>query len=203
MSQSILERDYSEKNTYAGENSWGLSSAQAKDLIEKYGSNTLASEKKAKPLKIFLGQFRDVMVIILLAACVISAVIGEYYDALTIIIIVMLNAVLGFVQEYRTEKTLLALKNMTAPNAKVYRDGKMTVIPAAGIVPGDVISVEAGDKVPADAVLLRAKGLAADESVLTGESVPVSKVCRNKNDKDNSIGKPTRYIVFLYFFRYG
>lgn len=192
MPQTILERDYGEtvKKSSAPRPQIGLTSAKAAELLEKYGPNSLAAEKKAKPLKIFAGQFKDVMVMILLAASVISAAIGEFYDALTIITIVMLNAVLGFIQEYRTEKTLLALKNMTAPSAKVFRDGHMTVVPAAQLVPGDVITIEAGDKAAADCVLLRSKGLMADESILTGESVPVSKQAGNTDDTDNSPHKP-------------
>ncbi len=191
MSQSILEKDYSESSAVpkAEPPKIGLTSPQAAELMQKYGANTTSAEGKAKPLKIFMGQFRDVMVMILIVAAAISAFIGEYCDAVTIITIVVLNAVLGFVQEYRTEKTLLALKNMAAPAAKVYRDGHLTVLPAAELVPGDVISLEAGDKAAADCVILSAKGLMADESVLTGESVPVSKAVGNKNDTDNSMGK--------------
>ncbi len=192
MAQSILEREYEPtvQPQHKSGRDPGLTSSEAEELLKKYGENTLSSSKKAKPLKIFMGQFKDVMVMILLAASVISAAIGEITDAVTVIIIVMLNAVLGFVQEYRTEKTLLALKNMTAPSARAFRDGHMTVIPAAKLVPGDIISVEAGDKAAADAVLLTSKGLMTDESLLTGESVPVSKRCTDTNDKDNSIGKP-------------
>lgn len=192
MAQSILEREYikePQRSAHDTSGGWGLSSARAAELMKEYGPNTLAAEKKAKPLKIFLGQFRDVMVMILLAASVISVSIGEIYDAVTIMIIVAVNAVLGFVQEYRTEKTLLALKSMTAPSAKVCRDGHMKIIPAAELVPGDIISLEAGDKIPADAVILRSKGLMSDESVLTGESVPVSKTAGDTSDRDNSVGK--------------
>ena len=188
MSQSILERKYEVRPKNQGGKT-GLTSEQAAALLAEYGENTLLSDRKAKPLSIFLGQFRDVMVMILLVAAGISAFIGETADAVTIIIIVMLNAILGFVQEYRTEKTLLALKNMSAPSAKVCRDGHMTVIPASQVVPGDIISVEAGDKVAADAVLLTSKGLMAEESILTGESEPVAKRCGNTSDKDNSAGK--------------
>ncbi len=167
----------------------GISSAEAAEKQREYGKNVLAAEKKAKPLKIFLGQFRDFMVLILLAATVVSFFLGEVYDAVTIIVIVLINAVLGFVQEYKTEKTLLALKSMTAPAAKAYRDGRLAEIPAADLVPGDVIILEAGDKVPADAVILRAKGLLAEESILTGESAAVSKSAGDPEDCDNSIGK--------------
>lgn len=167
----------------------GLSHAEAEERLKKYGANSLAAEKKAKPLKIFLGQFRDVMIMILLAATVVSFFLGEIYDAVTIIIIVLLNAVLGFVQEYRTEKTLIALKNMTAPSAKCYRDGVLENIPAANLVIGDVIRLEAGDRVPADAVILEAKAVLAEESILTGESAAVAKAVGDTSDGDNSIGK--------------
>lgn len=167
----------------------GLSSAEAAERLAKYGENALAKEKRAKPVKIFLGQFRDIMIMILLAATVVSFFLGEVYDAVTIIAIVLLNAVLGFIQEYKTEKTLLALKNMTAPSAKCYRDGTLVSIPAAELVPGDIIRLEAGDKVPADAAILSEKGLTAEESVLTGESAAVEKTAGNASDEDNSIGK--------------
>ncbi len=167
----------------------GLSGAEAEERLAKYGGNVLAEEKKARPLKIFLGQFRDVMIMILLAATVVSFFLGELYDAVTIIIIVLLNAILGFVQEYKTEKTLIALKSMTAPTAKCWRDGELSSIPASELVPGDVIRLEAGDRVPADSVLLEAKGLLAEESILTGESAAVSKEAGNTADEDNSIGK--------------
>lgn len=168
----------------------GLSSSAAEERLLRYGENKLASRKRTAPLKIFLGQFRDVMVIILLIATAASIFLGEVYDALTIIIIVLLNAVLGFIQEYKTEKTLIALKNMTAPNAKVYRDGHLTELPAALLVPGDVIALEAGDKIPADAALLESRGFFAEESILTGESAPVAKSAGSSDDADNSIGKP-------------
>ena len=169
MSMSIRERDYNDSTNSAAdrknESHMGLSSEQAKALLEKYGPNSLASERKAKPLKIFMGQFRDIMVMILIIASAASFFIGEYTDAVTIIIIVVINAILGFVQEYRTEKTLLALKSMSAPMAKVFRDGRLTVIPGAELVPGDVISLESGDKAPADSAVISAKGLTADEMI--------------------------------------
>ncbi|MBQ5317883.1 MAG: cation-translocating P-type ATPase [Oscillospiraceae bacterium] len=167
----------------------GLSSAEAEERIRRDGANVLADEKKAKPLKIFLGQFRDVMIMILLVATVVSFFLGEIYDAVTIVIIVLLNAILGFIQEYRTERTLAALKNMTAPSAKCYRDGTLTTIAAAELVKDDIIRVEAGDRVPADCVLLEAKGLLAEESILTGESAAVEKEVRNISDNDNTLGK--------------
>ncbi len=180
----ILERPYISSPR-------GLSSAEAAEALKKYGENSLAKEKKAQPLKIFIGQFRDIMIMILLAATVVSFFLGEIYDAVTIIIIVLLNAVLGFIQEYRTEKTLIALKSMTAPSAKCWRDGSLVTIPAAELVPQDIIRLEAGDKVPADCVILSCKGLLAEESILTGESTAASKTSGDPADTDNSIGKDT------------
>ncbi len=167
----------------------GLSSEMARERQKQYGMNTLANEKKAKPLKIFFGQFKDVMVMILLAATAISFFLGEYYDAITIAVIVLINAILGFVQEYKTERTLLALKNMAAPTAKCYRDGKLINLPASELVVGDIITLEAGDRVPADANLLSEKGLHAEESILTGESASVTKQVTDTADNNNDIGK--------------
>lgn len=167
----------------------GLTSKQAEKLLEEYGENIIESKKKNNPVKIFAGQFKDVMVMILLAATVISIFLGEIYDAITIILIVLLNAILGFVQEYRTEKTLEALKNMTAPTAKTIRDGKKKIIPASEIVPGDAVFLETGDRVPADCVLLNVNNFFADESMLTGESDPVSKISGKETDRDNSLNR--------------
>ena len=153
----------------------GLSDEQARERLEKFGSNQLAKSKKRKAVFILADQFKDVLVIILLVSTVISVFLGEIYDALTIILIVLINAILGFVQEFRTERTLEALKNMTAPTAKVYRNDILTEIPASEIVVDDVFEIEAGDKVPCDGVIINAKGLFADESILTGEAVPVEK----------------------------
>ncbi len=153
----------------------GLTEAQAAEKLAEYGENVLAQSKPPGPLRIFFGQFKDAMVLILLAATAISALLGEWTDAVTIIVIVLLNAILGFVQEYKTEKTLEALRNMTAPTARVYRDGSLREIPASRLVPGDCIAIEAGDCVPADCLLTTANRIYANESVLTGEAEPVPK----------------------------
>ena len=153
----------------------GLSSREAEKRLREYGPNLLAEKKKASPLKLLFSQFTDIMVIILMISTAISAFMGEITEAVTIIAIVVLNAVLGFIQEFKTEKTLEALKSLTAPEAKVIRDGRQISIPADQLVPGDIIVLEAGDRVAADAVLLQGTNVQADESLLTGESVPVEK----------------------------
>ena len=113
----------------------GLTAKQVQERQGQYGPNTLAEPQHVHPFRIFFSQFRDITVLILLAAALISWLVREYADAVTIGVIVVLNAVLGFVQEFRTEQTLLALKSMTAPTAKVFRDGQQTVVPADQLVP--------------------------------------------------------------------
>lgn len=181
----LFDRNYSAKGNL------GLSQKRAEEKLKENGKNILAKEKKSKPLKIFLGQFKDVMVMILLGATVVSVFLGEIYDAVTIILIVLVNAVLGFIQEYRTEKTIEALNRMTAPAARCWRDGILKSIPASELVADDIIELEAGDRVPADCVLLSSKGLMADEAVLTGEAVAVEKRAGIPEDKDNSLNRPT------------
>jgi len=153
----------------------GLSNKEAARRLIAHGPNILAERKKISPVSILLSQFKDIMVLILLASTAISAFIGDMTEAATIIAIVILNAILGFVQEYRTEKTMEALKSLAAPTAKVIRSGKQISIPSHQIVPGDLIILEAGDRVPADAALIESMSLQVDESLLTGESVPVEK----------------------------
>lgn len=153
----------------------GLTSIEAKKRLKENGENRLESGKKQSVVMLFLSQFKDVMVLILLAATVISAFMGEVYDALTMIAIVLMDAVLGFVQEYKTEKTLEALETMTAPMATVIRDGKKQKIDASELVVGDVFLLEAGDRVPADGRIISQSELMCDESMLTGESEAVNK----------------------------
>ncbi|AAM24007.1 Ca2+-transporting ATPase [Caldanaerobacter subterraneus subsp. tengcongensis MB4] len=153
----------------------GLTSQEAQKRLLKYGPNVLEEGGRISPIQIFLNQFQDFMVMVLLAATLISTLMGELADALTITVIVILNAILGFVQEYKTEKSLEALKKLAAPSAKVLRDGEEKEVEASQIVIDDVILLGAGDKVPADALLIEAHNLEVDESILTGESVPVHK----------------------------
>lgn len=167
----------------------GLTEKEAAERLKKDGENVLEDKKKTSAVKIFAGQFRDVMVMILLCATVISVLLGEVTDAITIILIVLINAILGFIQEYRTEHTLEALKSMTAPTAKCYRDGRLRQIEASQLVVGDVVELEAGDRVPADCVILSCTGFYTDEAVLTGESEPAAKKIGSPDDEDNSINK--------------
>lgn len=153
----------------------GISTAEAEKRLLAEGKNTLGEKKKSNPLVIFAGQFKDVMVIILLIATAISSLMGEFADAITIIVIVILNAALGFIQEFRTEKTLEALKKIASPTAKVYRDGKLVEVAAETLVRGDILALEAGDKIPADCKIISAYSLECDESILTGESVSAAK----------------------------
>ena len=168
----------------------GLTEKEACERLKADGKNVLGDKKKVGAVKIFIGQFKDVMVMILLGATVISVALGEVSDAVTIILIVLLNAILGFIQEFRTEHTLEALRSMTAPTAKCYRDGVLREIEAERLVTGDVIELEAGDRIPADCVLLSAYGFFADEAILTGESVAVAKKAGDTADTDNSLNKP-------------
>ncbi len=155
--------------------SLGLSSKEAEKRLQKKGQNVLQEEKRTSPLKMFLDQFKDFMVLVLLGATLISFLLHEYSDAITIIIIVILNACLGFFQEFKAEKSLDALKELTAPAAKVLRGGEVIEVSAREVVPGDVLYLETGDRIPADLRLLEAVNLAVDESALTGESEVVSK----------------------------
>ena len=159
----------------------GLTEAEAKNRIEKYGQNKLEEKNKTSIIIRFLMQFNDFMIIILFIAAGISAVMayiegtGEYIDAIFIIAIVVFNACMGLSQESKAEKALEELAKMSAPNAKVKRDGKIKEIPATNIVPGDIIILEQGNFVPADSRLINGFNLKAEESALTGETMPVKK----------------------------
>ena len=160
----------------------GLNSEQIETLRAEFGENKLKEKKKKTNFQRFLEQFKDVMILILLVAAGISFVIAcvernpaEFFEPALILLIVVLNAVIGVMQESKAEKALDALKNMSAPHARVIRDGKETVIDAADLVPGDIIKLEAGDFIPADARLIKSVSLKSEESALTGESVPSEK----------------------------
>ena len=153
----------------------GLSQQEAAARQQDFGLNELQGQQPLPLWKRFLGQFREFLVLLLVGAAVISLLLGEITDALVIMIVVTINAVLGLIQEYRAEKALEALKNLSAPTAKVVRDGQVAEVPARELVPGDVVLLDAGDFVPADGRLLEAANLKVDQSALTGESEPVEK----------------------------
>ncbi|MFQ5795375.1 MAG: calcium-transporting P-type ATPase, PMR1-type [Candidatus Bipolaricaulia bacterium] len=153
----------------------GLSAEEAARRLDEYGPNELRGEAGSNPLKLLLGQFRNFLIILLLIAVLVSFLIGEALDAGVILAIVIASVALGFIQEYRAERAIEALKQMTAPAARVVRDGVELEIPAAQVVPGDLLVVETGDRVVADARLIEAFNLEIDEAPLTGESTPVSK----------------------------
>ena len=163
----------------------GLSSEEARRRLLKYGPNKLMEKEGVSALRVFLNQFKDIFVLMLLFAIAFSLIsafiehhepsLEDYADAITIGAIVILNSVVGFVQEYRSEKAMEALRKMTAPKARVLRDGREVLIDAAEVVPGDIILLESGDRVPADGRLIEAIDLRTNEAALTGESTPVEK----------------------------
>ena len=160
----------------------GLSSAQVTELRAKYGENKLREKKKKTALQRFIDQFKDVMILILIAASAVSFAIAlsegdpeGFFEPILILVIVIVNAIMGTVQEGNAEKALDALKSLSAPHARVIRDGEEKIIDAAELVPGDIIRLEAGDFIPADARLIRSVSLKSEESALTGESLPTEK----------------------------
>ncbi|HII81259.1 MAG TPA: calcium-transporting P-type ATPase, PMR1-type [Methanosarcina sp.] len=153
----------------------GLSSGEAENRLEKYGKNELKEEEKISVVKLFLSQFKSFLILILIAAALVSAFLGELVDAFVILFTVFLAGVLGFVQEYRAEESIKLLKSLTSPEALVVRAGKEVKVPSSLLVPGDILILQAGDRIPADARLIEAQSLKIDESSLTGESVPVEK----------------------------
>ncbi len=163
----VLKKLRTEKN--------GLGEEEARSRLEKFGYNKIRKEKGISKFEIFISQFKSFLILILIAATIFSALIGETIDAIAIIVIVILNAIFGFVQEYKAEKTIEALKKLTTPEAVVIRNGQKKRINSELLVPGDVVVLEEGTKVPADMRIIEEAELKIDESILTGESVPVSK----------------------------
>ena len=188
----------------------GLSAQKIAELREKYGENKLREKKKKTTFRRFLDQFKDVMILILIAAAVVSFVVvcveknwGELFEPALIVLIVILNAVMGVMQESKAEKALDALKSMSAPHARVIRDGEEKIIEAAELVPGDIIHLEAGDFVPADARLLHSAGLKSEESALTGESVPSEKDCDAVIDNKAPLGDRSNMVFSGCSITYG
>ncbi|WP_396213831.1 cation-translocating P-type ATPase [Gemmatimonas sp.] len=172
----------------------GLSSADIARLRAEYGDNVLEAAVRRGPLRMLVAQFTDVMVLVLLAAAGIAALVGEPEDIIAIIAIVILNATLGFVQEYRAEKAMAALGAMAAASARVRRDGTEQTIPPHELVPGDIVLLDAGTVVPADLRLLEVSQLSVEEAALTGESLPVQKVIAPHTDPAAPLGDRTAMV---------
>lgn len=160
---------------HLGSSKTGLNSFQAAENLQKFGPNILSEKKKKPAWVLFLSQFKDFMILILFGAAILSGLVGDLTDTLIILVIILLNAVLGFVQEYRAEKAIQALKNMTETFCQVIRENQPMTIPSQNLVPGDILLLEAGNMVPADVRLMECFALKLDESSLTGESVSVDK----------------------------
>lgn len=153
----------------------GLSSEDARDRLAAQGPNELPEAHPPSLIKLFFSQFTSVIVWVLIGAAVISGLLEDWLDAAAILAIVLLNGVLGFVQEFRAERSLAALRKMSVATARVFRDGVLRSIPARELVSGDLISLEAGDRIPADARLIYTTNFQTQEASLTGESTPVQK----------------------------
>ena len=181
----------------------GISNLEAKNRLEKYGLNELKEEARKSLLYKILAQFKDFLVIILIIASIISYIVGEKVDAIVILAIVIINALLGLYQEGRAEKALEALKKMTSPNAKVIREGNTTVVPANSLVPGDIVLLDAGDIVPSDLRLIESSNLKIDESSLTGESLAVEKNAEITWDREVSLGDRNNMAYMSTIVTYG
>ena len=153
----------------------GLTGAEAARRLEQYGPNALLEQKRKTVLQVFLEQFKDLLVVILIVAALISMASGNVESTIVIFAVLILNAILGTVQHFKAEKSLESLKAMSAPSVKVLRDGKRAVIPSNQLVPGDLVELEAGDLVAADGRILENYSLKVNESSLTGESEGVEK----------------------------
>ncbi len=187
----------------------GLTKEQAKTYLEKYGPNVISEEAPPNPFMIFISQFLDPIVLILIAALLVSAFLavyskatgkgeafGGWEDALAIGVILLLNAILGFIQEYRAERALAALKKLSAPRCRVMRNGEIVEIDTETLVPGDLLLLTAGDKIPADGRFIDAKHIMIDEASLTGESVPVDKQTAPLKHETRLVGEK-RNMAFL------
>ncbi len=174
----------------------GLTDAQVHERRARFGLNELVEKGLKSPWRILGEQFTEAMVIVLIVAAVISVVIGDFKDAIAILAIVILNAILGFTQEYRAERAMAALKQMAAPHVKVRRNGQVVRPESAELVPGDIILLEAGDAVPADARLVEAAALRVQEASLTGESLPVDKTTTRLVNEETPIGD-RRNMLFM------
>ena len=169
----------------------GLASTEAAQRLHRYGPNELQAVKRASAWHTFAAQFKNVLIVILLSATFVSGLLGHTLEAVVITVIVLFAVMLGFIQEHRAERAIEALRSMAAPTARVMRDALESVVPARELVPGDVVLLRAGDRIPADARLIHAVNLAIDEAALTGESTAVEKITARLDDERPALGDRT------------
>lgn len=193
----LFRKQSQTRDTYiynAGRERLGLTSEEALQRLKVYGTNEITEKSKKSAVFIFISQFNDFITWVLLGATIISWIMGEKADAITITAIIILNGVMGFVQEYRTEKSMEALKELTAPTVQVIRDNIAVTIPASEVVPDDLVILETGNRVAADCILIEAFNMQIDESLLTGESVPVDKKPVKKRGGRSLVGLPENMV---------
>ena len=181
----------------------GLSGAEAETRLLKYGANRLEEQKKKGVLALFMEQLNDPLIYILMAAIAISLFLGEAGDAMIIAAVILLNSIVGVIQEDKARKAIEALQQLASPKALVRRDGREFEIPSGKLVPGDIVFLEAGRQVPADLRLLEAVNLKIEESALTGESVPVDKTTAAIGGEKKSIGDMTNMAYMSTTVTYG
>ena len=181
----------------------GLKSSDVEERREKYGANELLEAARKRPVQIFFEQFKDLLVVILLVAAVISAFLGKFESAVVILVVVLVNGMLGTLQHVKAEQSLQSLKKLSSPVAKVIRDGQRLEIPSREVVPGDIIHLEAGDYVSADGRVVESHSVQLNESSLTGESVSVAKVTEAVNQDDVAIGDRINMVFSGSFVTYG
>lgn len=186
-----------------GTNQQGLSTIAAEDKLLEIGPNELQEGKKKSIASMLLAQFKDVMILILIAAAIISGAIGDLTDTIVILVIVLLNAIIGFLQEYRAEKAMQALKKMAVTQAKIIRDGSISWLPASVLVPGDIVLLEAGNAVPADVRIIESINLKIEEAALTGESNAIDKITHSLEVDDLPIGDKKNMAFKGTFVTYG
>lgn len=181
----------------------GLTNDEVQKRLEKYGTNELKEESRKSFVSKIIAQFSDFLILILIGAAAISIAVGETKDAIVILAIVVVNALLGIYQEGKAEKALEALKKMASPNAKVIRNGHIEVVPASTLVPGDIVSLDAGDIIPSDLRLVESSNLKIEEASLTGESVPVEKDSNKSFSEDMSLGDRINMAYMSTSITYG
>lgn len=203
MENQFYLRDIDDVLGLLGSHHTGISNTEAQKRLNEFGPNELQEKKKRTLLLMILDQFKDFMIIVLIGAAIVAGILGELSDTIAIIVIVVLNAVIGFVQEYRAEKAMEALKKMAGSSATVLREGTPTTVSATEIVPGDIVILEAGGIVPADMRIIESVNLKVEEAALTGESVPVDKHTNVLSDSSAPIGDRKNCAYRGTFVTYG